>query len=212
MNYIGIDVGADKYFVVWYSGYRRRINKQFFNNHKDLYNLLEDKRGVIAIDAPSGCSNNRNAKRRCEAELGIGGYFLTPSIKDLAKPWMQSGFKLWEFLLSKGYKRARSIPTKQGSLIEVHPTLIFKKMLNPQVNPKLWINRKNPVSKAKLQGRNQRKRILKQRFPVEKAVIGKLRIDYLDALIAAYTAEQSHRGKVRVFGNPNEGQIWFPKR
>lgn len=209
MNYIGIDVGVDKYHIVWYSDSDRRIRKEHFRDCKKIPDIIKSRDCVIAIDAPSSSRKYKNKPRNCEEKLGIKGYFETPYRKQDARPWMISGFKLWEALLKKGFRRAVSKPVKKGQLIEVHPTLIFKKMLNPDVSPELWISRREPVSKNKSSGKIKRREILKDRLPRQSKEIDNLNVDYLDALIAAYTAEQSCSGKVEVFGDPNEGQIWL---
>ena len=94
---------------------------------------------------------------------------------------------------ANGFKRATSIPVKKGCLIEVHPTVIFKKLKNPGVKPNLWISRKEPISKSKSKGKEQRRKILKDKFPGQRKIIDIFTHDYLDALIAAYTAESLSR-------------------
>jgi len=210
MNYIGIDVGSGKYFVISYAQHEERIERKFFDNVKEIYKYLPTRKGIIAIDAPSGPRTKEDERRECEKDLGIGGYFATPYCKEVVQPWMKSGFELWEFLQDNGFKRGITFPTKNGNLIEIHPTVIFKKLMNPESAPNLWISRKNPVSKKKAKGKTQRREILKKRFPGQEEVINMLSIDYLDALIAAHTAKQSYKGEVEIFGDPNEGQIWFP--
>jgi predicted nuclease with RNAse H fold len=210
MDYIGIDVGVGKFHLTSYAQNKEVIENRFFRSCEDVCDFLNNKKVLIAIDAPSGTKIAETERRRCEQMLGIGGYFSTPFDFTSAEPWMISGFELWKILQKKGFERANSYPTKYRQLIEVHPTIIFKKLMNPGSSPKSWIRKRKPVSKKKLEGRRQRKELLGSKFPGHIETINNLRIDYLDALIAAYTAEYSHEGKVEVFGDPHEGQIWFP--
>jgi len=211
MKYAGIDVGAKRYFAVWYSRAGGPINKGTFTGCKGLSDLFEADDCVIAIDAPSGCRKKRNSPRRCEEELGIGGYFATPYIKRSARPWMHAGFRLWEHLRNKGFKTATTAkPVRKGCLIEVHPTVIFKKIINPKRSPGSWIRCREPVSKSKRKGRQQRRKILAGFFPGHEKEIEKMNIDHLDALIAAYTAEAANKDRIIAFGDPEEGQIWLP--
>lgn len=149
---------------------------------KEVYDILHNKKAIVAIDAPSDLCKPQNERRQCEVALGIGGYFKTPKKRKLAEPWMQSGFDLWNFLQNRGYRKAASKPTKKGDLIEVHPTAAFKKVKSPKVESKLWISQKEPISKSKSKGKNQRRTILKGKFPKQSGKIDKLNIDYLDAL------------------------------
>ncbi len=125
---------------------------------------------------------------------------------------MKSGFQLWEFLVKHGYEKAAPGTHKIGNLIEVHPTIIFKKLKNPCIAPQRWINQRNIASKLTAQGKKQRRDILKAKFPAQKKVIDSLGIDFLDALIAAYTAEQFDKGQALSFGEMREGIICVPLR
>ena len=210
MNYVGIDVGEDKYYIVWYSDGGRKIKKKFYKKPEDVLNSeIRSRNAIIAIDAPSATRLHKYKKRKCEEELGIVGFFETPYKECNAKPWMKSGFSLWK-LLETLYKRAGIAPVKKGSLIEVHPTLIFKKIANTNAKPRLWINQRKPPSKIK-----KKSEALKERIKILKKIgfkgIEELRIDNIDALMAAYTAEQAQKGNVVIFGDPKEGQIWFPR-
>ena len=210
MDYIGIDVGAGKFHLTGYTQSREGIETRFFRSCEDVYDFLKNKQALIAIDAPSGLRITETERRRCEQMLGIGGYFSTPFEITSAESWMVSGFELWKILQKYGFERAISYPTKNRQLIEVHPTIIFKKLMNPGSSPNSWIGKRIPVSKQKAEGKRQRKELLSSKFPNHIETINNLSVDYLDALIAAYTAEYSHAGKVEVFGDPHEGQIWFP--
>jgi predicted nuclease with RNAse H fold len=130
---------------------------------------------------------------------------------------MKSGFELWNYLQKKHFKRAKYInkskPVSKIHLIEVHPTIIFKKLQNSkEANSKKWIGCREPINKKRSVGKKQRREKLHLLFPNQKSVIENLKIDYIDALIAAYTAEQALKGNAIAFGDPGEGQIWFPNR
>jgi predicted nuclease with RNAse H fold len=208
MNYVGIDVGKNKYFIAWYKHDRKDVKISSFTDCKNPPPIIKAKDSIIAIDAPCSCRRHKDKRRKCEELLGIAGYFETPYDRKMAKPWMISGFDLWTDLLRRGFKRAISVPVKKNSLIEVHPTIIFKSIVNPKVHPRLWISRRHPLSKRSLTGRSQRKDILKnKKFP---CLIDNLNIDYIDALIAAYTAEQAYKANARTFGDPQDGYIFIP--
>ncbi|MBU1043390.1 MAG: DUF429 domain-containing protein [Candidatus Omnitrophica bacterium] len=213
MEFVGIDVGEDKYFVVSFSDKRQNFQKESFVDFKEIFEFIKNKDVIIAIDAPSGCCLTKGGKRECEEKLGIGGYFKTPDNISGAKPWMKTGFHLWDFLIqSQGFERAKSYSVKNKELIEVHPTIMFKKIKNPEINEsQRWIGLKSPVSKKKSKGRNQRKEILKDLFPIEGEFIDKLKIDHVDALISAYIAEQAYKGNCKAIGKFEDGQIWVVK-
>ena len=59
---------------------------------------------------------------------------------------------------------------------------------------------------------SQRKCISKKLLPNNVGEIEQIKIDELDALIAAYTAEKIHNNKVVCYGNEVDGFIYFPKR
>ena len=216
MKYIGIDVGADKFFAVYYSDKKDFIRKIEFNEYEEINEILSGTDCVIAIDAPSGTRNSKEVRRKSEEELGIGGYFATPYKKGEAKPWMQSGFKIWKYLQSQGFKRAKYAQNKisklgKRALIEVHPTIIFKQLYNPEIiNPVLWISRQEPPNKRKSEGRRKRKKLLIKKYPRFENKINGFGIDHIDCLIGAYTAEKVSKGRAKAFGDPAEGQIWFP--
>ena len=78
--------------------------------------------------------------------------------------------------------------------------------------PHRWIGMHNPKSKKKTEGFIQRQNILKKILPDKADAIGKIeKIDYLDALIAAYTAEQVDTDNVDYYGDTIDGKICFPK-
>lgn len=208
ITYFGIDVGSKEYFVVWYSDNKTLIQKARLADYHDLLGLIRLKNSIIAIDAPSSCRKYKNRPRKCEDVLGIAGFFKTPYKRKQAQSWMISGFKLWEFLLRNGFKRASCAPIEGRYLIEVHPTLIFKSIVNQNLPPARWLASKNPASKQTKSGRFQRMNILKNKGFGSQ--VNALSIDYIDALIAAYTAEQAHRSRVKIFGDAEEGQIWVP--
>jgi len=70
---------------------------------------------------------------------------------------MVSGFELWRALQKNGFERAISYPTKIRQLIEVHSTIIFKKLMNPDSSPKSSIGKEYPVSKQKAEGKGSAK-------------------------------------------------------
>lgn len=216
MDYIGIDVGENKYYIAFYSDNTKYVSEDSIKNFskcEDVNNWLKGKNAIIAIDAPLKPSTPGNKRRKCEEILGIGGYYSTPDKREKAARWMHSGFDLWEFLMKEGYKIANS--TKRGNLIEVHPTIIFKKMANPQItNKKQWIRLTHPPKKQSKDGRDYRKKLLCKKGIKIKSKLGRTKkeeVDYLDALIAAYTAEQYNTNNVSYAGDPNEGLLWYPK-
>jgi len=217
VKYVGIDVGKSKYYAVMFtttSGTIKKFNR--FSEPEELPSEFNPKDTIIAIDAPSGpcLCRHESKKRMCEVELGIGGYFRTPCGEQDARPWMQSGFKLWRFLKSLGFVRVTTKPLKAGNLIEVHPTIVFKKIRLEDKNAgsKSWIGQKDPSSKKTSKGKKERRDILKRKFSKQQSIISGLGIDYMDALISAYTAERLHAGQGAGFGEPEEGMIWFPEK
>lgn len=201
MIFVGIDVGAKYCHIVGYpENGRNIIIKERIGRYERVLEKLAGQDCRIAIDAPSDLRKNKNERRECERRFGIGGYYATPYYRKDAKPWMQAGFKLRDFLRKNGFK----------NLIEVHPTLIFKKIQNPRVKNRLLMSRRKPVSKSKAEGKTQRIEILRKFFD-DKVIerIGR-NIDYIDALIGAYCAEQAYKGNAEKEGNPEEGYIWVP--
>jgi len=210
MHFVGIDVGEERYFLVLYSLEEETISSEFRTTPQGVYQEIEGMEVIIAIDAPSGTRLFEHERRECEKALGIGGYFETPFHGPQAKSWMESGFRLWDHLIEVGMTKAANLPTQPGQIIEVHPTVIFKRLLNPNVEPALWIWQQLPRSKGTAEGRSQRRELLRGLFPAHVGAINHLNIDYLDALISAYAAMKSSVGHVDVFGLPEEGQIWVP--
>ena len=203
MIFVGIDVGAKYYHIIGCSENEQNIViKEKVNKCEYVLERLRGRDCRIAIDAPSDTRKNKYDRRECEREFGIGGYYATPYCEEDAKPWMKAGFSLWKILRKSEFK---------NNLIEVHPTLIFKKIQNPKVENKLLISRTEPISKSNKMGKTQRIKILRKFFDdkvVEKVGYDK---DYIDALIGAYCAEQVYKGKAEREGNSDEGYIWIPK-
>ena len=201
-RYIGINVGENKYFAVWYSKADKTLEKMFCDNCNSLELYIKPtKQDIVAIDAPPRPRSSGN-RREAERVLGIGGYYATPDKIGKVKPWMLSGFDLWEKL------------ENITRVIEVHPTIIFKRLENPKMIlfPNRWIGMRSPKTKREKAGRIQRRDILKRILPGKAAAIEEIKkIDYLDALIAAYTAEQVSTGNVDYYGNKVDGKICFPK-
>ena len=110
-------------------------------------------------------------------------------------------------------------PDTRGCLIEVHPTIIFKKLANPNVaDCKKWVNLKDPPNKnggKRCEGRVRRRSILMNKgIKIQEKLHNTLKreTDYIDALMAAYTAEQyAHRNIEVSEGKRDEGFLWFPK-
>lgn len=213
MNYIGIDIGASKYFVCQYLSGNRKIKPDKFTDQQTLCQFIaESTKSIIAIDSPSDYCKENCERRKCEIDLGIVGYYATPRKNGQVKEWMISGIELFRFLKKQGFILASS--KKRGSLIEVHPTLIFKKAFNQGIPPKQWINQTNPTGKRTPLGIKQRRDFLIKRFPSQERLIHTLSHDYIDALIAAYAADCYHKAKGKakdlLIGDPNEGQMFFP--
>ena len=198
-RFIGVDVGKNKYFVVCYSENGKNLTKYFFENSTSLKATIKPtKQDVIAIDSPPRPRSAKN-KRKAEIDLGIGGYYATPYEEKRASSWMISGFDLWKRLESK------------SRLIEVHPTAIFKKLKNPDKPSNRWLGMHIPRSKNTKEGISQRKSILKELLPNNVREIDQMKIDELDALIAAYTAEGMCNNKAVCYCDEIDGFIYFPK-
>lgn len=211
MYYVGIDVGQNEYFIIVYSKLSNQLLQLKVSNISELFNErphITSLNSIIAIDAPSNCACEYSSPRECESAVGIVGYFQAPHMEKDAKPWMISGFNLWQELIDKhGYQ-------KYGNLIEVHPTIIFKKIMNLGCSdPKKWIRLEHPKTKRRREGKIQRKAFLKKLLPhITGNSIDCLNIDFVDALIAAYTAEQFRSKNVISFGNKKDGLLWFPDK
>lgn len=217
-NAVGIDVGASKFFICWYSLNNHLIQK----NQKKVTSIdgvieylhlhnLSSENSVIAIDAPLALAKKCVKGRGCEFELGISGYFLTPSKGTDLAAWAKSGMDLGRKLV-KDHKFKYTNEENKGNLLEVHPSIIFKRLENFGIKlPRLWIMQKIPVNKKRKEGKEHRKKILFEKFQNQKEKITRLSIDHVDALIAAWTVEQFLGKMIDRFGNSEEGYIFVPK-
>lgn len=204
--YAGIDVGAGKYFLAYYSTSKgRQVQFERFksrenNNLAEICKRLKEINPKhIAIDAPAKLCPPGVEKRECEVLLSIGGYFKTPKKKAQVQGWMRSGFDLWDW-----------ISAQKLEAVEVHPTLIFKKIKNPKAEARQWIMLSDPPSKKSRKGKELRKTILKEKG-LDLAQLPGTNTDLMDAAIAAFTAEQVSQGKCIYRGDDAGGFIYFPR-
>ncbi|MCF7878940.1 MAG: DUF429 domain-containing protein [Candidatus Omnitrophica bacterium] len=233
MKYVGIDGCKKGWFAVTVEGSDQSYEVKVFENIKKLWEHYKNDSLKIAIDIPIGLPDKKNKVRQCDIkarkELGKprgAGVFPPPSEKVLnAETYEEAcvinkrelGKKIskqtWSILpkikevdslLSKDKKTGRNI-------IEIHPEVCF------------WsLNNKNAMkhNKKKKEGYEERLKLLKCKYHFtdklpnyalnnfKRKEVAK--DDILDALVAAYTAEQAANGNAIAFGGPDEGQIWFP--
>ena len=173
------------------------------------------------LSPPPAPGRFRNYKV-CEYQLrsrGIGLY-VTPVDEAAAPGWMQMGFQLYAALRQAGFELHRPGSVAARQFLEVHPHACFSVLLG-----------RLPLQKNLLEGRLQRQLVLYRAgvgVPDPMAALeeltahhllagnldlpGLLSHDALDALVAAYTAQQAALApeQVTLVGDLQEGQIVLP--
>ncbi|MCF7872868.1 MAG: DUF429 domain-containing protein [Candidatus Omnitrophica bacterium] len=233
MKYVGVDGCKKGWFAVAVEDNDQSYEVKVFENIKKLWEYYKNRSLKIAIDIPIGLPNRKTKVRQCDVEarkrLGKprgAGVFPPPSDKVLnAETYEEAcvmnkrelGKKIskqtWSILPK--IKEVNSLVSKDEkagrNIIEIHPEVCF------------WsINNKHSMkyNKKKREGYEERRELLQKKcFLTDKLLNYALnnfkrkevaKDDILDALVAAYTAEQASKGNAIAFGDPDEGQIWFP--
>ena len=209
-NYLGIDVGAKAFHLACYHKSTGQVYRRIARHPDEALSYIHSlNQPIIAIDCPLRLAAPGMKGRECERMLGIVGYYLTPDTYISMRPWMRAGYDLGQSLQKSGYRLASE--SGKGNLLEVHPTIIFKRNMNQSLEPQRWINALTPSSKQKRQGREERRRMLAGLFPKQADGFEGWGKDYLDAAIAAWAAWQHAKGAEGFFaGSPGEGHIYIP--
>lgn len=231
MNFFGVDVHHESFVLVAIDEKLNIIETitlkiDEFINYIDIYSPK-----VVAIDAPYklnlGLMNNKDYRQKLgihneghynkkvsEYELsrrGINPFSTPDSIEKIREKtylqWMESGFELYRILELKGYNILNELNfyrNKDKGLIEVFPHACFTILAG-----KLLENKKTK------QGIEERIKILKEIGFVcidnyLSSIKRKYIDDYMDAIIAAYTAFIIYNENGMFLGDLEEGQIAIP--
>ena len=233
MKFIGIDVHLRSVVVAIIDEHLNVIEVSDVSFEEAINKIELYLPSLVAIDSPAGLNkgfmndeeyrtsigrkiNGHYNKKVSEYELSRRGInpFPTPdsiekvrSRNDLS--WMEKGFWLFDSLIGKGYtllNEKNYVANNNKGIVEVFPHASF-----------------STLAEKLLQNKNTDEGINERYLILEEAKLNNLDIimsrakkkekdDYLDSLVAAYTAYLIYNGAGSFIGDLGEGQIALPIR